>query len=194
MVSSTSQSSQHQAVTARGFYAGKCNLDAAEGVVLIRSVLLLLLTLFAPVRAHAEQDVASFLAGGAAAFAMHEVGHVVFDLSFDASPGLKKVSLASIPFFAITHPPVSPRREFIIASAGFWVQEATNEILFGRNPALRQGHAPFIKGMLAFNVIASAAYAGAAFAKVGPAERDTRGMAASIGVSERCTCRPAGAA
>ena len=39
--------------------------------------------------------------------------------------------------------------------------------------------------MLAFNVIASAAYAGAAFTTTGPAERDTRGMAVSAGVSER---------
>ena len=37
----------------------------------------------------------------------------------------------------------------------------------------------------AFNVIASVAYAGAAFAKTGPAERDTRGMAASSRIDER---------
>jgi hypothetical protein len=41
------------------------------------------------------------------------------------------------------------------------------------------------KGLLAFNVVSSAAYAGAAFARTGPAERDTRGMAQSAGVDER---------
>ena len=42
-------------------------------------------------------------------------------------------------------------------------------------------HAPFAKGVLAFNVAASAAYAGAAFARTGPYERDTRGMASQLG-------------
>ena len=39
--------------------------------------------------------------------------------------------------------------------------------------------------MLAFNVITSGAYAGAAFARTGPGERDTRGMAVSADVDER---------
>ena len=39
--------------------------------------------------------------------------------------------------------------------------------------------------MFAFNVLASVAYAGAAFAKTGPEERDTRGMAASSRMDER---------
>jgi hypothetical protein len=37
-----------------------------------------------------------------------------------------------------------------------------------------------LKGMFAFNVLASMAYAGAAFAETGPVERDTRGMAQSL--------------
>ena len=44
--------------------------------------------------------------------------------------------------------------------------------------------APFAKGLLAWNVLASAAYSGAAFAHAGPPERDTRGMAAALGVNE----------
>jgi hypothetical protein len=159
-------------------------LDAAKGVSLIRSALLLFLAIFIPVRAHAQQDAATFLAGGAIAFAMHEAGHVVFDFAFDAAPGIKKVSFGPIPFFAITHPPMSRRREFIISSAGFWVQEATSEIVLARDARLRERHAPLVKGILAFNVIASAAYAGAAFATTGPPERDTRGMAVSAGIRE----------
>ena len=115
--------------------------------------------LVAPRCAEAQQDVAAFLAGGAIAFAMHEAGHVAFDVAFDASPGVKKVSFGSVPFFAITHPEVSPVREFSISSAGFWVQEGTNEILLTRNAPLRHRHAPLLKGMFAFNVLASVAYA-----------------------------------
>jgi hypothetical protein len=128
--------------------------------------------------------VAKFLAGGAAALAMHEAGHVATDLMFGQTPGLKKVSFAGIPFFAITHRRLSPAREFVVSSTGFWVQEATDEILLTRVPELRGRYAPFAKGLLAFNTLASVAYAGAAFAQVGPGERDTRGMAVSARVGE----------
>lgn len=122
-----------------------------------------------------------FLAGGAVGLAAHESGHLIFDGIFDASPGLKKVSFHGLPFFAITHDSgLSPRQEFVIDTAGFWVQEATNEFLLTKRPGLRREHAPFTKGVFTFNVLASAAYAGAAFARTGPVERDTRGMADSL--------------
>jgi hypothetical protein len=125
-----------------------------------------------------------FFAGAAAALGLHESGHLALDAAFGASPGLKKVSFGPLPFFAITHEPVSAAEEFAISSAGFWVQHATDEILLSRRPMLRDQHAPALKGMLAFNVLTSVAYAGAAFAQVGPDERDTRGMALSAGVPE----------
>jgi hypothetical protein len=129
--------------------------------------------------------IVTFLAGAVTGLATHEAGHVLFDVAFDAHPGLKGVAFKGIPFFAITHSrSVSPRREFTIASAGFWVQHGTSEWLLTRRPNLRQEHAPFAKGLLAWNVFASAAYSGAAFARSGPAERDTRGMAASLGGRE----------
>jgi hypothetical protein len=122
-----------------------------------------------------------FLAGGAVGLAAHESGHLLFDGLFDAHPGVKKVSFHGVPFFAITHDnDLSPRREFVIDSAGFWVQEATNELLLTRRPGLRHDRAPFTKGVFAFNVLASIGYAGAAFARTGPVERDTRGMADAI--------------
>jgi hypothetical protein len=122
-----------------------------------------------------------FLAGAAAGLAAHESGHLLFDALFDAHPGIKKVSFHGVPFFAITHDPgLSARRELIIDSAGFWVQEATNEMILARRPNLRRERAPFVKGVFAFNVIASVGYAGAAFARTGPAERDTRGMADAL--------------
>ena len=125
--------------------------------------------------------VGQFLTGAAAGLAAHESGHLLFDGIFDAHPGIKKVSFHGLPFFAITHDAgLSPRREFVIDSAGFWVQEATNELILERRPNLRRERAPFVKGVFAFNVVSSVTYAGAAFARTGPAERDTRGMADSL--------------
>jgi hypothetical protein len=126
-----------------------------------------------------------FLGGGALGLVAHESGHLLFNGIFQANPGLKKVSFHGIPFFAITHDSgLPPRREYIIDSAGFWVQEATNEIILSRRPNLRRERAPILKGVLAFNVIASVSYAGAAFARTGPLERDTRGMADALGWKE----------
>ena len=139
----------------------------------------------APRAASAQQKVLTFLAGGAAGLALHESGHVALDLAFGAPPGLKKVSFGPFPFFAITHDPVTPVKEFAISSAGFWVQEGVDEVLLRPSSRVRDRNAPFEKGMLAFNVLASVVYASAAFAETGPLERDTRGMAVSAGISER---------
>ena len=130
---------------------------------------------------HRATSALKFLGGGALGLVAHESGHLLFNGIFQANPGLKKVSFHGIPFFAITHDPgLPPRREYIIDSAGFWVQEATNEIILSRRPNLRHERAPILKGVLAFNVIASVSYAGAAFARTGPIERDTRGMADAL--------------
>jgi hypothetical protein len=94
---------------------------------------------------------------------------------------LKRVDFGGIPFFAITHRDVSRRREFVIASAGFWAQHGINEWLLTSRRGLREEQAPFAKGVFAFNVLASAAYAGAALCRVGPVERDTRGIARTLG-------------
>jgi len=133
--------------------------------------------------AFAQQQTLVFFGGAALALGMHEAGHLTLDGAFGASPGFKKVSFGPIPFFAITHHSVSPSREFTISSAGFWVQHAADEILL-RSPRLRTDHQPLLKGMFAFNVLASVAYAGAAFAQTGPDERDTRGIALSADVPE----------
>jgi hypothetical protein len=133
---------------------------------------------------HRVTSALKFLGGGAIGLAAHEGGHLLFDGIFDAKPALKKVSFHGVPFFAITHGQVSPRREFIIDSAGFWVQEATNEVILSRRPNLRRERAPLLKGVVAFNVLASFSYAGAAFARTGPVERDTRGMADALGWKE----------
>jgi hypothetical protein len=133
---------------------------------------------------HTLGSLAKFLAGGALALGVHESGHLATDFLCGAPPGLKKVSFGPIPFFAITHDRLSPRREFLVASAGFWMQHAGSEVLLSSRPRLRAARSPLLKGWLAFNVLASVAYAGAAMAHAGPPERDTRSMAESLGVGE----------
>jgi hypothetical protein len=134
----------------------------------------------------AGKRIASFLTGAAIGLGTHETGHVIANLALGEKPGLKKVDFHGLPFFAITHASGLPRRkEFTISSAGFWVQHAENEWLLHRRPQLRHERAPLAKGVFAFNVLASVAYAGAAFGRTGPLERDTRGMAASARVDER---------
>ena len=130
--------------------------------------------------------MATFLGGAAVGLAAHESGHIVFDVLFDAHPRLTGVHFAGIPFFAIAHrPDLSPRREFTVSSGGSWVQHATSELLLTHQPDVRSHHAPFTKGLLAFNVLASVAYSGAALGRVGPYERDTRAMSDAVNIDER---------
>lgn len=131
-------------------------------------------------------SVVPFLAGALGGLAAHEGGHLLLDVAFDARPGVKRVEFHGIPFFAITHrPDLSRRREMAVSSAGFWVQHAGSEWILTSRPRLRDQRAPVLKGIVAFNVLTSAAYAGAAFARTGPPERDTRGMAVAARVDER---------
>jgi hypothetical protein len=135
---------------------------------------------------HAAADTVKFLAGGALGLAFHESGHLLFDAVFDANAHVEPVHFGPFPFFAIEHRgDLSPRREFTISSAGFWVQEATNEWLLTRRPQLRDEHAWLTKGLFTFNVLNSVGYALVAFAEAGPPQRDTRGMASSLDIDER---------
>lgn len=129
-------------------------------------------------------DVARFFAGAALGLGFHESAHLIADEAFGANPGVRKVSAGFIPFFAITHEPVTPTKEFVISSAGFWAQHVGSEITLSRHPNLREERAPMLKGLLVFNVVTSVMYSGAAFARHGPVERDTRGIALSADVDE----------
>jgi hypothetical protein len=130
-------------------------------------------------------DAAKFLSGAALAFVIHEGAHLVFDEVFDAHPQLQTVHFGPVPFFAIAPTrPLSARQLFTVASAGFWTQELTSDLLTPRHRDLRHDHAPFAKGMLAFDVLTSIGYAATAFAQSGPLQRDTRGMAVALNVPE----------
>lgn len=130
------------------------------------------------------ETVVKFVGGAVLGLALHEAGHLTLDVMAGTAPGLDAVSYAGIPFFAITHDPVTPRKELLISSAGFWSQHVSSEVLLTRRPHLRQERAPLAKGVLAFNVLTSVMYAGAAIGQTGPLERDTRGIAVSARIPE----------
>lgn len=142
-----------------------------------------------PVEAHAQgrstrakaKTALTFLAGGVTGLTVHEAGHVTAAVVFGANPGTKPIRYAGIPFFAVTHDPVTRPREFVISSAGFWIHHAGSEWILTARPRLVDESAPFLKGMLAFNIGTSVMYSGAAVLKVGPPERDPLGMANSLG-------------
>jgi hypothetical protein len=158
-----------------------------------RSLLCFLLICFCPGHATAQQTSSSagvrfgrLLLGGAAGLALHESGHLVADWAFEEKVVVKKVGWKGVPFFALSHAPdLSPRREFVVSSAGFWSQFLYSEQILTHHPDLRHKESPLRKGVLTFHVVTSLIYAGAAFGKTGPVERDTRGMAEALHINER---------
>lgn len=141
-----------------------------------------------PITLHAQDSTHTalpFLGGAATAFVAHELSHVAANVAFGSPVSIRRVEFHGIPFFAVAHPPTVRRRhEYVISSAGFWSQHASSEWLLTRHPRLRTEHAPFAKGVLAFNVLTSTGYALAAFAETGPAERDTRSVAVGARLDE----------
>ena len=124
--------------------------------------------------------------GGVAGLGVHEAGHLVANWAFEEKVRVKKVDYKGIPFFALSHAPdLSPRREFVVSSAGFWAQYLYSEQILTHHPNLKHEQSPFRKGMLTFHVVTSLVYSGAALGKTGPTERDTRGMAMSRRIDER---------
>jgi hypothetical protein len=168
-----------------------------EGIAHRRAVFLIfLITLFA-VPASAQQQPSTerqsigsrfgkVLLGGGAGLVLHETGHLIADWAFEEKVVVKKVDYKGIPFFALSHAhDLSPRREYVVSSAGFWSQYLYSEQILTHHPNLKNEQSPFRKGVLTFHVVTSLMYSGAAFGKTGPVERDTRGMADSIKINER---------
>lgn len=135
--------------------------------------------------ARAGESWRPFLFGVTAGFVIHEGSHLALDVAFDAGPRLKGVSFGPIPFFAVTHRSnLKPRHEALISGAGFFSQHVVSEGALSRRGANDRLSA-FEKGALAFHLATSVAYAGAAFSRYGPYERDTRGIADALGSDER---------
>ena len=166
-----------------------------------RAAILILLVVLSIVPASAQQQApqqsdnsgtstagrfGKVLLGGAAGLVLHETGHLVADWAFEEKVVVRKVNYKGIPFFALSHANnLSPRREFVVSSAGFWSQYLYSEQILTHHPALRHEKSPFRKGMLTFHVATLLMYSGAAFGKTGPVERDTRGIAESLKINER---------
>jgi hypothetical protein len=161
------------------------------GLVLSRVSHCALLVLISAAPALAQQDSTAsrfgrVLLGGAAGLGLHEAGHLVANWAFEEKVVIKKVDYKGIPFFALSHAPdLSPRREYVVSSAGLWTQYLYSEHILTHHPNLREEESPFRKGLLSFHVVTSLVYAGAALGKTGPIERDTRGMATSRRIDER---------
>jgi hypothetical protein len=162
----------------------ECNLSTARIVRVATVVLASYVAVPSTTYAQTLKEAAKLIGGAAVGLGLHESAHVVADVASGVAPGLKKVTFGPIPFFAITHDAVPRAREFVISSAGFWMQHAVTEYLLVTHPTLHDEHAPMLKGIMAFNILTSVAYSGAAFARTGPDERDTRGMALSARVDE----------
>ena len=124
---------------------------------------------------------ALWVSGAAAGLAVHESGHAMFGAALGGHPRIARIDYGPIPFFAVHHDDVSRRREFVISSAGFWMQHGGSEWILSARPDLKEKSAPFVKGLLAFNLVTSAVYSASAFGRFGPPERDPRSMAASLG-------------
>jgi len=138
-------------------------------------------TVARPGRAAALKKTSLFLSGAAAGLGVHESGHVLFGAILGGHPSVARIDYGPVPFFAIHHDDVTRRREFVISSAGFWMQHAGSEWLLSKRPHLKDERAPFAKGVLTFNIATSVVYSVSAFGRFGPPERDPRSMAASLG-------------
>jgi hypothetical protein len=130
-------------------------------------------------------DPTRFFTGAFSALLVHEMGHVIANYAVDSDPYLKSVHYGPIPFFTI-----EPGRQlddhdhYITASAGFNAQFLMDEWILTKHPDLREEDEPFLKGMGTFNFWLGVGYAATAFLEAGPPERDTKGMADSLGWSE----------
>lgn len=130
---------------------------------------------------HRVGDTLLFFGGAAIGLGVHESGHVITGHFFSANPRIEPLHYGFIPFFKVEHDPVTRKREFVISSAGMWMQYIDSEWILTARPRLRDEHAPLLKGILAFDVATSLVYSVAAFGEIGPPERDTRGIAVSLG-------------
>ncbi len=130
-------------------------------------------------------DPAEFFKGAFVGFLGHESGHLIANLAVGSSPDLKGVEFSFIPFFTIEPGrELSNREHYITASAGFNAQHIINEWLLEEHPNLRNEDEPFLKGLATLNFWLTVGYSATAFAGYGPDERDTKGMADSLGWSE----------
>jgi hypothetical protein len=128
-------------------------------------------------------DYAWLVAGGATSFVGHELGHVATDLMLGKKFDFVETHLGPIPFFAIQPCcDLTPRELYVIASAGFNVQNVSSELILLISPRIRSRRHAFLKGVLIFDVALSLGYAITGFAGIGPPQSDVNSMARALGI------------
>lgn len=133
-----------------------------------------------------KSQLPSFLGGALLGLVIHESGHLAMDAALNAHPYIKQVEMAGIPFFAVSYQKdLSPRQQYAVSSAGFWMQHGMAEVILAQHPHLWVEDAPAAKGAFVFHLVTSLIYSYAALAKSGPPERDTLGMAQGLRINER---------
>lgn len=154
--------------------------------LLLSAVLVLGLALPRPAQAREASfrrvsDYVWFLLGAGAGLALHEGSHLMFNGMLDTRPELRAVSLGPFPFFAIQPTQIkNNQHRYVIAMAGFLMQDLYSEVILQADPELRAHHRPFLKGMLAFHVALSLGYAITGFANIGPAQSDVNTMSRAL--------------
>ena len=126
-------------------------------------------------------DYLWLLGGVATGFVAHEGGHLVLDYALGTHPTFDRVKTGPFPFFAIQPHRLSPQKRYATAVAGLATQDLYAEIILGVDPRIREHSRPFLKGMLAFHVALSVAYAVTGFARAGPRQSDVNAMARGSG-------------
>ncbi len=129
------------------------------------------------------RDWGWFLLGATSGFVAHELGHVMTDVFYNKKISFVETHLGPIPFFAI-QPCCNLTRmqEYVIASAGFWVQDINSELIFHLAPRLRARRLAYLKGVLALDVGLSVGYAITGFLHTGPDQSDINTMARGLNV------------
>jgi len=127
-----------------------------------------------------------FFEGAFTALAGHESGHYIANAAVGSDPYLAPVHYGPIPFFTIEpNHHLDNHDHYITASAGFNAQNIINEWILTSHPNLSKEDKPYLKGMATFNFWLTIGYAASAFAGTGPDQRDTKGMADSLGWNEK---------
>jgi hypothetical protein len=126
-----------------------------------------------------------YFSGAFVGLLSHETGHLIANYAQDTDPFLMSVHYGFIPFFTIEpgrH--LTNHEHYLTSSAGFNAQHLVNEWLLVKHPHLSDEDEPFLRGLATFNFWLTMGYAATAFARTGPNERDTKGMADSLGWNE----------
>ena len=130
-------------------------------------------------------DPRRYFSGAFVGLLSHETGHLIANCAQDTDPFLMSVHYGFIPFFTIEPGRrLTNHEHYLTSSAGFNAQHLTNEWLLVKHPRLRDEDEPFLQGLATFNFWLTMGYAATAFARSGPNERDTKGMADSLGWNE----------